>query len=480
MKVSIASLLLFVTTTTAVVEGRRSSPSSSPFGLNSKATFTPSDKLAYDAADVVGQNILRSVTATGTSFGRVASRVVEKSTSSTCKSLNDHEEEEADQSQQSVQPVVKHYRRTALVAKKSLSSTAVTTHPETGISRGGSTRLLERQHDEEDINNTEAIGEIESTATITISDDVAATATIEPIALEVPTTAAASVAIEETSKQTQRSHRRFAPKRRTEKKHKSIAKKLKNRNSQNFKRKIMHASWGLLFAGLNQALPKAKFVPGMAALSSATLIMELLRYRPRFHVINDILHFCLGSSLRKHEMDGKFTGSFYFFTGVTLSAALYSKPCATLGICQLAIADPSASYFGRKTRHVYWSRIENGLGGFGRNKGVLGFLGGAVTCVPFNYRMLTLASKVGHNILPGGKLTLLAASFAMGLAGAFADLAVPTPALVLPKRICGVRVPPFHVDDNFVVPVVSGFACQKVFESLGWSTGLEFSPLLFV
>jgi len=74
--------------------------------------------------------------------------------------------------------------------------------------------------------------------------------------------------------------------------------------------------------------------------------------------MNDILHFVLGSSLRKHEMDGKFTGSFYYFLGVTVTAALYPTSCATLGICQLAVADPTASYFGRATRHIYWSRIE--------------------------------------------------------------------------------------------------------------------------
>lgn len=195
--------------------------------------------------------------------------------------------------------------------------------------------------------------------------------------------------------------------------------------------------------------------------------------------MNDALHFVLGSSLRKHEMDGKFTGSFYFFTGVTLTTALYPKPCATLGICQLALADPSASYFGRKTRHVYWSRIENGLGGFGRNKGILGFLGGALFCVPFNYRMLTIAKTGSSGLISSAKLPMLAASLAFGVAGAFADLAVPTPALVLPRRIYGVKVPPFHVDDNFVVPVVSGYACAKVFQTLGWSEAVNFAPFLF-
>lgn len=246
---------------------------------------------------------------------------------------------------------------------------------------------------------------------------------------------------------------------------KKIAMKLKNRNHTNIRRKVMHAAFGVGFAVLNHFIPKDKFVPGMAVLSAATLLMELLRYKKGFNWMNTALHATLGSSLRKHEMEGKFTGSFYFFVGVTITAALYPTTCATLGILQLALADPSASYFGRHTRHVYWSRIGNGLGGFGRNKGLLGFLGGALFCFPFNYQMLSSAT---FPVAPA-QSSIYAASMALGLAGAFADLAVPTPALTLPKKILGRRVPPFHVDDNFVVPIFSAYAATHIFKNLGWN-----------
>jgi dolichol kinase len=253
------------------------------------------------------------------------------------------------------------------------------------------------------------------------------------------------------------------------KRHKQIAKKLKNRNARNMRRKVLHACFGLTFAGLNHLLPKATFVPCMAFLSCSTLVMELLRYRKGFGWMNTALHGVLGQSLRKHEMEGKFTGSFYFFTGVTLTSWLFDSTSATLGICQLALADPSASYFGRKTRHVYWSRIENGFFGFGRNKGVLGFLGGALFCFPFNFRILQMAVKhsgSGASTIKATMPVLAAASILLGLAGAFADLAVPTPALVLPKKIIGIRVPPFHLDDNMVVPIFSAYACQEIFKAL--------------
>jgi dolichol kinase len=261
--------------------------------------------------------------------------------------------------------------------------------------------------------------------------------------------------------------------RKSKSQHKSFAKNLKNRNHTNLRRKVMHCSFGLGFAALNHLIPKQIFVPGMVILSSATLLMELLRYEPGFGWMNDALHTVLGSSLRKHEMEGKFTGSFYFFLGVTVTAALFDPTAATMGIAQLALADPSASYFGRQTRHIYWSRIENGLGGFGRNKGFLGFLGGAVFCLPFNYRVLSIAKFGAGKSIPGGQTVLLAASMALGMAGAFADLAVPTPAVTLPKRILGVRVPPLHLDDNFVVPIVSAFAATKIFAYAGWPANLQ-------
>lgn len=256
------------------------------------------------------------------------------------------------------------------------------------------------------------------------------------------------------------------------------AKKLRNRNRLNLKRKVLHAAFGLFFATVNQLIPRNKFVPCMIVLTSSCLFMELMRFRKGFGWMNDTLHFILGSALRKQEMEGKFTGSFYYFLGVTLTTYLFPKNAATLGICQLALADPSASFFGRQTRHIYWSRIENGLGGIGRNKGILGFLGGALFCVPFNYRMLSLA-KWGASGIPGGSASLLTASVALGVAGAFADLLVPTPALTMPKKVLGVPVPPFHVDDNFVVPLFSALACTKIFDLLGWPRSLELAKYLF-
>ena len=165
-------------------------------------------------------------------------------------------------------------------------------------------------------------------------------------------------------------------------------------------------------------------------------------------------------------MDGKFTGTFYYFAGVTATALLFPPPAAVLGIAQLAIADPTASFFGRKTKDVYWSRIEGGFGGIGRNKGVLGFLGGAASCWPLNFALLNKATFVTQVPTVG---TMAWVSAAIGMAGALADLAVPTPTLSIPKgtKWCGIKIPQFHVDDNFFVPVFSGYAAMKILEGAG-------------
>lgn len=256
-----------------------------------------------------------------------------------------------------------------------------------------------------------------------------------------------------------------------------IAKKLKNRNSLNIKRKVVHFVFGAGFAALNHSLPRKYFMPIMYSINACSIIVETCRYKKGFGWMNKAMHAVLGSSLRKHEMEGKFTGSLYYFTGVTTSAIFFPKTATTLGIFQLAIADPAASYFGRKTRNVYWSRIENGFFGIGRNKGLLGFAGGALACFPLNYRTLSLA-KWGAEGAPGGQRAIILASLALGAAGSLADLAVPTPAVGLPSKCCGIPLPPLSVDDNFVVPIVSGFACMKIFNHLGWSQGLELSKYI--
>ena len=152
----------------------------------------------------------------------------------------------------------------------------------------------------------------------------------------------------------------------------------------------------------------------MTTVTSGMLIIELLRYQKVFGWFNTILILVLGGCLRKHEMEGNFTGAFYYFLGVTVTTASFPNSFTSLGIRQLALADPSASFFGRNTKDMYWSRIENGFFGFGRNREFL--LGGALCCFPFNYRMLSVAKFGGTDTILGGQLNVAIASLALGVA----------------------------------------------------------------
>jgi hypothetical protein len=187
--------------------------------------------------------------------------------------------------------------------------------------------------------------------------------------------------------------------------HASIAKKLKNRNHTNLRRKMMHCSFGLLFTSLNHLIPKSTFVPAMTVLSSATLLMELLRYQPGFGWMNDALHWFLGSSLRKHEMEGKFTGPLLFLChGHSL---IFFKPPRL--DCAPALADRRRRIFDYA---AYTGHIENGL--FGGTR-ILGFRAFFVRpLIKHQHRLVWCSEAVVTQ-------TALLASL-LGL-GAFADLA---------------------------------------------------------
>ena len=251
-------------------------------------------------------------------------------------------------------------------------------------------------------------------------------------------------------------------------------KDLKPRNSLHIKRKLVHCLTGLGFAAFYTAVPRNYFVAGGAIASTFMFVVESLRYRKGFKWINRIYMAGFGSILRKHEMNGKMSGTFYYFAGVTLTAALFPPTAAVLGIAQLAIADPTASYFGRRTKHIYWSRLDGQLAGLGRNKGLLGFASGAVACFPLNYALLTHAQ---WSSVPT-RATIALASALIGCAGAFADLAVPTPTISMPDKCLGVKMPPLHIDDNFVVPVFGAWCTTKIFKLLALPSMLKLSKWL--
>ena len=104
---------------------------------------------------------------------------------------------------------------------------------------------------------------------------------------------------------------------------KKVSNSLKPRSSLHIKRKLVHAAWGLSFAVLLNKYEKKQFVVVGTGCSVFLFVVELLRYVKGFKWINNFFIKGFGGVLRKSEMEGRFTGVFYYFSGVTLAASFF-------------------------------------------------------------------------------------------------------------------------------------------------------------
>merc|ERR1719164_448392 len=96
-------------------------------------------------------------------------------------------------------------------------------------------------------------------------------------------------------------------------------------------------------------------------------------------------------------------------------------------------------------------------------------------CVPLNFAIIRKAKWVGY--IPSKRVVLLA-SVLVGMAGAFADLAVPTPTVSMPDELFGVKMPPFHIDDNLVVPVFTAWCVVRIFAALSLPADVRLSNFM--
>ena len=247
----------------------------------------------------------------------------------------------------------------------------------------------------------------------------------------------------------------------------------RDRCDLNISRKVQHAISGILFAAAcNYKYEIFQLVASLLVI--ATYIVEILRRIEEFQWVNDIIILFCGSTLRQDEMVfrksgsrvnvtgaiDKMTGSFYFFLGSWMTSMVFSAVPATFGILMLGIADPAASYFGLRTRHIQTLRI----GG----KGVLGIIGGTLACLPFNYVILSCAD---WPFLAGRQTIVVIVSLMIGLFASVADFIVQSPPYVLVRSFSFgiIEIPALHLDDNVVIPIISAAACKLIISSLGWN-----------
>jgi dolichol kinase len=203
------------------------------------------------------------------------------------------------------------------------------------------------------------------------------------------------------------------------------------RNDLHLIRKAWHLGMGLVIvfiymAGLSRtnALTILSFFLGLA------LLMETLRLKNS--ALNEKFVRYWSPFMRKHEVNQMSTLPHYV-SSVILAIAIFPKPIAILSILYLACGDPIASLVG-----ILYGRKGPRICG---NKTVIGTAAGFAVCVIVSLIYLKALGLPESAVWP---LSLVG-----GLAGGLAELL------------------PFDVDDNFTIPMISGFVLWLAFMIIG-------------
>ena len=194
-----------------------------------------------------------------------------------------------------------------------------------------------------------------------------------------------------------------------------------HRSSLHLARKAWHLLGGLLIVYLYEAgTPRSTAVAILTGVLGVGLSLELLR--GRFPTLNALIVRGWGPFMREHELHQMSTMPQYL-ASVLISVAIFPQPVATLSILYLCVGDPIASFCGNLWGHIA-PQIRPG-------KSWVGTLAawavcGAVGFIYLQHHPLNLAPRL---VLAG--LGATAAAMAESL--------------------------PLEMDDNFTIPIVSGF-----------------------
>jgi diacylglycerol kinase (CTP) len=188
---------------------------------------------------------------------------------------------------------------------------------------------------------------------------------------------------------------------------------------------------GLLIVGLYLTVVSQSLA--ILLLGSALgiiLIAETIRLR--IPSVNERLVRAMGAIIRSSEVN-RMSGIPFYVGASLLSIAIFPKTIAALSILFLACGDPIASVFGI-LYGKYSVRFANG-------KSLIGTLAGVLTCIMVSLVFLKASGLEDAQVLI---LSLIG-----GVAGGAAEML------------------PIEVDDNFSIPVVSGFALWLGYIFLG-------------
>lgn len=208
--------------------------------------------------------------------------------------------------------------------------------------------------------------------------------------------------------------------------------RLHYRTDLHLMRKVFHMVLGLVIvfcylAGTSRSM-------GVLILGSV-LGFDLLIEATRLHVpsFNEKMVKIWSPFMRAHETNRMSTIPHYV-AAATIAIGIFPKPVAVLSLLYLACGDPMASLAGI----LYGDKSYR----FPSGKSIIGTLAGVSVCAAVTFIYLKTLS-----IASDGTIVLL--SLLGGLAGGLVELL------------------PFDVDDNFTIPVVSGFIMWAVFIAFG-------------
>ncbi len=190
-------------------------------------------------------------------------------------------------------------------------------------------------------------------------------------------------------------------------------------------RKFYHCIGGLGLLSLYFLLGRRDALAWYAVLLLVVLAVDLTRLRtPAF---NRFIQTRFSSFIRKNEAN-KLTGTAPYVLGIGLTLLLYRTDIATAAICFLAFGDVAATTIGER-----YGRTK--IAGEKSLEGTLAFVAAAVLSG-------LLLNVAGIHLMPG---LILAGSLVAA----------------------GVELLPLRVNDNLVIPLVSGGAMELIARAAG-------------
>jgi glycerol-3-phosphate acyltransferase PlsY len=189
-------------------------------------------------------------------------------------------------------------------------------------------------------------------------------------------------------------------------------------------RKIYHLFGGIALLSVYYLLGREQALLFYGVLFFIVLTLDIIRLK--MPSVNNFVYSRFGSFVRQNEAN-KLTGTAPYVLGIGLSLFLYSAPIATAAVCFLAFGDVAATAVGER---------------YGK-------------------------TRIRDKSLEGTAAFILAAltaGFILTLIGV-----APLPLVIVLGALvaAGVELIPFPINDNLVIPIVSGAIMESVVRLLG-------------